>query len=127
MSSLVIGVLKCEGELASFSNEQKPASGPVRKLIDDLTVAEDREWGVEAVEPEVVTDGDAVFDIRINGNSVGYFALRTFAMVYGLILPELLTHGPESIVDDVLDKYDHQVFIIPLFGEVVNEPSRSDG
>ena len=118
MSSLVIGVLKCEGDLASYDAKSKPTSGPVRDLIDDLRVVEDHEWGVEAVEPEVVACGDLLYDIKLNGGSVGYFALRTFVSVYaGLRLPELLTHGPETNVDDVLDRYDHQVYVIPLFGE----------
>lgn len=118
MCNLVVGVFKCEGDLASYDAKSKPTSGPVRDLLDELRIVEDHEWGVEAVEPEVIVSDDLLYDIKLNGKSVGYFALSTFVKVYSdFRLPELLTHGPETIVDGVREEYDHQIYVIPLFGE----------
>lgn len=123
MSCNVIGVLRCDGDLTVFSSGQSPANPDVRWLIENLTVRADVEWGIDPVEVVVITDGDYVFDIKLNGKSLGYFALRTFVdTLAGLELPELITHGPEDEIDleTLREENDYRLFVIPLFGELDN-------
>lgn len=117
--SNVIGILKCEGDLSVFDANALPADAGLRELVTDLQVTADREWGIDAVEPEVVSNGRLLYDIRLNGKSVGYFALRTFVQAYGndFTLPELIAHGTEEIVDAASEQNDGQIYVIPLFGE----------
>lgn len=121
MSSMVIGILKCEGDLSVYTPDSVPSDPILRELVEDLKVAADAEWGIEAVEPEVVANGRMLYDIRVNGKSAGYFALRTFADTYGktvFTVPQLIEHGTEDIVDAASEKYDGQIYVIPLFGEL---------
>lgn len=115
MSNSVVGLFKCDGDLASFNSSSRPANDDIAWLLSNLEVRADVEYGIDPVEVEVIADGDVLYDIKLNGKSVGYFALRTFVNTLDrLSLPELIAHGPEANPE----RFDYQVYVIPLFGEL---------
>ncbi|MHC4120276.1 MAG: hypothetical protein ACYSWO_22510 [Planctomycetota bacterium] len=117
-----LAVLLVSGELCHYSLGHSPENNSIQKLIDTLAVEGDDEQGIEEVCPEVIATQDGVlYDVLLNGTSVGYFACRTFCKIPAfpnLEMPDLIAHGQDTDLDvpSLQEKHDYNCFVIPLFG-----------
>lgn len=115
----MVKMFKCKGNLASFNSKSRTCNKAIAWILSNLEVRENVEHGIKAVDVEVVADGSVLYDVKLNGKSVGYFALRNFVNIIGLLsLPELIECVPENNGD--LELFEYKVYTIPLFGEVEN-------
>lgn len=121
MSELVIAFLKIEGEVICYDKGSYTKNPDVRWLVKELIVKADKELGIEKVDVEVrASENGVLYDILLNGGSIGYFATKAFAGVLEeMKMAELVTYGPSTEVDTpaLLEEHDHKLYVIPLLGD----------
>jgi len=106
MTSEQTVLLKCVEGITDFDDPAKAKNGAIQRLLRDTTVQEDTELGIEGVSPCVrATEDGVVYDLFLNGTSVGYNVIKAFCRVPNLSLPEVVTEGEPG-----------EVYEIPLIG-----------
>jgi len=120
----VVGVLSVPEGLDLYTVGTCPANEGIQWILENLTVKADREYGIEAIEVQVLaTEAGELVDVKLNEKSLGFFYVRRLVSALdGLKLPKLLVHGPEDEIDikEWCDHEDYGVYVIPLFGELEN-------
>jgi len=121
-----VAVVALEGAYDVFTHETidslaPPAVVRVLQALPDTV-------GTRVVEGKIVqrplvdvvaTPEGEVVDIRINLESIGYFAVRTFCLSSTVKPPALLSYFCLGDLELVQFVDDHPVYILPLFGDEV--------
>lgn len=114
-----VAVLELEGSRLVFVEDGTPYHDEKKEEVWELlSFVEEalvdtggrHEWSV------VVSDTGLVYDIIINGCSMGYFAIRSLIRALGLSIsqPRLLYHGPMN--DPGYKKVKRTKYTLSLFG-----------
>ena len=103
-----------------FNEIQQPLNKELRKLMNDLLVEGNKEKGIDEVDVKLVaTESGKVYDIHLNGKSIGYNAVKLFVETSkSLSLPDHIARGTMKEVDETsLSKMHDRLFIVSLFGD----------
>lgn len=112
--------LRVESDLSTYENNSFTANEGISWLLDNLPVKGDPEYGVQEVSVTVIASRDGtLYDILLNGESIGYLGVKTFAKtVEGLKEPELITLAPSDDIATVVRSYSYEVYYLPAMAYV---------
>jgi hypothetical protein len=118
-NNFVCAVLSVEGAVHYYASDETNEGVPdtIIRMLNDLSWHHDSEDDYHVVSV-LCDEAWKVHDIRIDDESIGYFATKSFCMEYGLEQAKLLYQG-EYCFETLREIADHRpVSIQDLFGSL---------